>query len=267
MQESIRAGDLEVAYRLEGPQEAPVVMLVHGIMTSRRMWDDAAALLRERWRVLRYDLRGHGGTQVTEPPYLMHRLADDAIALLDALGLEKVHFICSSLGGMIGQQIGARYGERVLTLALANTSSVQRTPAAWAQRIDVAGREGMSGLVESTLQRWFTEPYLAVNGQPVRRLREIAMTMDPRGFVGCACAVQQLAQADLLARIEVPTLIVAGSEDRATPIAESQALVEGIAGARMVTLPAAHQSAVECAELFVRAWEGFVNNTFQETNP
>lgn len=253
----IRAGDLEVAYRIEGREDAPVVMLAHGLLTSQRMWDDVAALLAPRWRVLAYDLRGHGGTSVTEPPYTMERLALDAVALLDALKIQRVHSIGLSLGGMIGQRLGARHGERFLSLTLANTTSRQGMAQAWEDRIATAREKGVAPLVEPTLQRWFTEDYLAADPEPVRRLRAIGHAIDPRGFAGCAAAVRDLAQADLLPEIRLPTLVIVGDQDRGTPPAEGEFMQQRIPGARLASLPAAHQSAVQCPQLFVEAWESF----------
>jgi 3-oxoadipate enol-lactonase len=253
----IRAGDIDIAYRLEGAEQAPVVLLAHGILTTHRMWDALAQALAPRWRMLRYDLRGHGGTSATEPPYTMLRLARDAVELLDALGIERAHFIGSSLGGMIGQRLGSDFGHRLHSLTLANTTSRQGMAQAWQDRISTAHEKGVAPLVEPTLQRWFTEDFLAQDPEPVPRMRELALSTGVPGFTGCAAAVRDLAHADLLPSIRVPTLVVAGEQDRATPAAESEFLQQQIPGARLVRLPAAHQSAVECPDAFAQAWEAF----------
>ena len=254
----VRAGDTAVCFALEGPAQAPVVMLAHGILTSHRMWDALAAILASKWQVLRYDLRGHGGTAATEPPYTMPQLAQDAVALLDALGFRSVHFIGCSLGGMIGQQLGARFGERLRSLTLANTTAVQGAAAAWQQRIATAGEQGVAALVEPSLGRWFTPGFLASGPAVIDTMRQTALATSAAGFSGCAAAVRDLAQADLLAQISVPTLVITGEHDAATSPAEGRRLQEGIAGARLAMLPAAHQSAVECPQAFAAAWEAFV---------
>ena len=252
-----RVGDIDVAYEIEGPAGAPVVMLAHGLLTTHRMWRGVAQALLPRWRVLGYDLRGHGSTRASEPPYTMQRLAQDAIALLDALDLERVHFVGSSLGGMIGQLLGARHGQRLLSLTLANTAAVQGAPQAWELRIATARDQGVPPLIEPTLQRWFTPGFFAGNPEPVQRMRTLAAQTDVRGFCGCAAAVRDLAQADLLASIRVPTLVIVGEHDQATPPAAGEFIRQRVPGARLASLPAGHQSAVECPQDFAAAWEAF----------
>jgi 3-oxoadipate enol-lactonase len=254
----MRVGDIDVCFALEGPAQAPVVMLAHGILTSHRMWDGLAALLVPRWRVLRYDLRGHGGTSASEPPYTMKQLAGDAVGLLDALGLDRVHFIGSSLGGMIGQQLGAKFGERFRSLALANTTAVQGAAAAWEQRIAVAREQSVGPLVEPTLARWFTPGFAASDPAAVDRMRQLALATSVPGFIGCAAAVRDLDHAQLLGDIRVPTLVIAGELDGATPPAESRRLQESIPGAGLAILAAAHQAAAECPGAFAAVWQSFV---------
>lgn len=255
---TVRAGDLDVAYELQGPADAPVVLLAHSLLSARGMWRDVVRALSPRWRVLAYDLRGHGGSTATEPPYTMERLAQDAIALLDALGLQRVHFIGTSLGGMIGQRLAAQHGGRFHSVTLANTAAVQGAPQAWDERIATARGKGVAALLEPTLQRWFTPAYLAGNPGPVQRMRALAAGTDVRGFCGCAAAVRELAQADLLPSIRVPTLVIVGEHDQGTPPAAGEFIQQRVPGAKLVRLPAAHQSAVECPDAFVAAWEGFV---------
>jgi len=257
---SIRAGELDVAYRLDGPPDAPLVLLAHGLLTSHAIWGAFAAALRGRWRLLRYDLRGHGATTATPAPYAIATLAHDAVRLLDALGIERAHFIGTSLGGMLGQHLGAHHGDRVATLTLANTTAVQGMPSAWQQRIDTARQHGIAPLVEPTLARWFTAPFLASGNAQVAHLRAVAAATTVDGFVGCASAVRGLTQAELLPRIARPTLVIVGDADAATPPAEGAAIQAAIAGARLVHLRAAHQAVAEVPEAFAAAWEAFVSH-------
>lgn len=251
-------GPLIMNYVIEGPDEAPVAMLAHGILTSLGMWDAVAVALASRWRVLRYDLRGHGKTSAPASPYAMSDLADDAVQLLDTLDIEKVHFVGSSLGGMIGQQIAARFPARLLSLTLANTTAVQGTPDAWEHRRAVAqAADGVGPLVKPTLQRWFTSGFLHRRPEDVSRMEQLAVQTSLPGFLGCAAAIRDLDQSGLLAAIAAPTLVVAGEHDSATPVSESAHLQRSISRAQLVVLPAAHQSAVECPEQFSAAWEEF----------
>lgn len=253
----VSVGGMEMAYRLDGPADAPVVLLVHGLLADHRVWDAVAARLSTRYRLLRYDLRGHGGSGITPGPCTMESLGQDTVGLMDALGIARVHLVGTSLGGMIAQQVAARHGERLLSLTLANTAAVQLAATAWQDRIDLVRREGVAAVADSTLQRWFTPAFAARAGAEVARIRAIMCATSTAGYVVCAEAIRDLAQVDLLARIRVPTLVVAGSQDQATPPAQSAQLCQGIAGARMVSLQAGHQCAFELPEEFCDAWLNF----------
>lgn len=255
--QKISVDGVEVAFRLEGDSDSPVVMLAHGLLADHTMWDELVRLLAPNHRVLRYDLRGHGRTSVPPLPWTMGGLATDAVALLDALGLQKVHFIGSSLGGMIGQQVGANHSDRLYSLTLANTGAVQPAPAAWDERIAVARAKGTSALADGTLQRWFTPAFAHTAPTEIRQMREVLSGTAVEGYVGLAQVVRDLDQLDLLADIRVPTLIVAGAQDQATPLVQSLQLHEAIRGSKLVTLDAAHQSVVECPVEFAAEWMSF----------
>jgi 3-oxoadipate enol-lactonase len=253
----VRAGDLDVAVRIEGPPDAPAVLLVHGVLASHRIWDGLVARLKAEWRVVRYDLRGHGGTTATLPPYTIAQLARDAVALLDGLGVLQAHVIGTSLGGMIGQVLGAEHGDRVLSLTLANTTSLQSMPKAWEDRAAVARDSGMVAVVDAAVQRWFTPTCLREQPSLMEAVRRDAIRTRVDGFVGCAMALRDLDQRALLPSIAKPTLIIAGDEDMATPLSDAQALLDAIPHARLLTLPAAHQAAAERPEAFAAAWTAF----------
>ena len=246
---------------MHGPEGAPVVLLAHGLMTSHRMWDGVARVLGAEWRLLGYDLRGHGETSATPGPYSIAQLAADAIGLLDALEIREAHFIGLSLGGMIGQSLGAHHPDRCTTLTLANTTCEQAAAADWQQRIDKASTEGVQALVEGTLQRWFTPAAFAGHPALVAETAATARATSLAGFLGCAAAVRDLSQRELLGRIERPTLVVGGDQDQATTPAEARVLAERIRGAQLCMLPAAHQSAIECPAAFAAAWAGFQSKT------
>ena len=254
----VLVGGQDIACCIEGPPDAPAVLLVHGILTDYRAWNDVAERLSGSYRVLRYDLRGHGESGASPAPYTLEQLADDVAGLLDALKLQRVHLVGSSLGGMIGQQVGIRHGRRLLSLTLANTAAVQGAPGAWDERAAIARASGVTALEDGMLQRWFTPGFVRRAPQEIARIKAIMAEVSVEGFVGCANAVRDLSQLQLLAKIDVPTLVIAGDEDKATPPEQARQIVDAIAGARLVTLHAAHQAAIEQPQAFCDAWLSFV---------
>lgn len=253
-----RIDGLDMAWRFDEVPGAPVVLMAHGLLADHSLYDALSARLAPRFSVLRYDLRGHGRSGVSAGPYSMERLAQDAVDLLDTLGLARVHFIGTSLGGMLGQQLGARHGDRLLSLTLANTGAVQPAPAAWDERIALARARGTTEvLADGTLARWFTPAFAQQSPVELQRVREVLCRTPLQGFAAGAAAVRDLAQLALLPAIRVPTLVVAGAQDQATPPAQSQQLQAHIPDARLVMLDVAHQAAVEQPQAFEEAWSVF----------
>ncbi len=193
---------------------APALLLIHGVLADHTAWDGVAARLRDRFRIVRYDVRGHGGSSAPPAPYSLEQLADDVPPVLDALGLDRVHLAGTYMGGMIGQQVGIRHGQRLLSLTLANNAAQQGAPAAWEQRIEVARRDGIEPLVEPTVQRWFTPGFLQQHAHEVDRIRAIVRGTSVEGFAGCATAIRNMAQLEQLSAIRVPTLVIVGAEDQ-----------------------------------------------------
>ena len=170
MSASIHVNGVDLAYRFDGPPEGRVVMLSNSLMSNYTMWDWTLPALQDRYRVLRYDTRGHGRSGTPPGPYTMAQLGDDAAALLAALDIEAVHFVGLSMGGMVGQQLAARYPERVLSLSLCNTASEMPPRSMWEDRLATAREKGIPGLADATLRRWFTEPFLARAPEAPRKI-------------------------------------------------------------------------------------------------
>lgn len=250
--------DREIAWTQEGRSGAPVVLLVHGLLSDHRMWDRVTELVSRDHGVLRCDVRGHGRSSAPPPPYTMAQLADDVPVLLDAVGIDRVHFVGTSLGGMIGQQVAVRHPRRLLSLTLANTGAAQPAPAAWDERIATARAKGIAALAEPTLQRWFPPAFRAQQPQVVERMREILLGTSVEGYAGCAGAVRDLAQLHLLPAIATPTLVIAGTLDEAIPPAATAKIAELVPGARLASLSTGHQAAVEQPQAFVAAWRSFL---------
>jgi 3-oxoadipate enol-lactonase len=257
----ISANGISMNYTLDGPASAPVVTLSHSLATSLSMWDPQMKALTARYRVLRYDTRGHGGTDVPAGAYSLEQLADDAHALLRALGIARTHWIGLSMGGMIGQQLALTAPDLFLSLALCDTSS--RIPAdakpLWQERIATAETQGMEPLVEPTLGRWFTAPFREQRKDVVDSVRAMIRSTDPRGYAGCCHAISALNLTDRLGAIRLPTLIVVGEDDQGTPVAASRAINDKIAGSQLeVIKSAAHLSNLEQPEAFTGAITSFL---------
>jgi len=215
------ANGIRVNYALDGPANAPVLTLSHSLATDNSMWDPQIPELTKRWRVLRYETRGHGATEAPAGAYSLDQLASDAIALLDALGIEQTHWLGLSMGGMIGQTLALKAPQRLRGVILADTSS--RVPpemrSAWADRIKIAETQGMEPLVEPTIARWFTEPFRASRADVMDRVRTMIRSTDPRGYAGCCHAIAALNLTDRLGEITRPTLVIVGEDDPGTPVA------------------------------------------------
>ncbi|MBK8065785.1 MAG: 3-oxoadipate enol-lactonase [Betaproteobacteria bacterium] len=257
----IKVGDLEVAYRFDGPQDGPVVLLANSLMSNHTMWDRTVPALADRYRVLRYDKRGHGGTSVTPGPYTLAQLADDAIGLLDALKIDRAHCAGLSIGGMLMQQVGARYPGRVLSLGLCDTAS--ETPMAgramWDERIATARSKGTATLVDGTLGRWFTPAFAAREPHTVAEIRKMLLAIDAEGYAGCAAAVRDMIQTTMLLKIAAPTLIITGRQDMSTTVEQSIVLHRVICHSELVIVEdAAHLSNIEQPTAFNQALRGFL---------
>jgi 3-oxoadipate enol-lactonase len=251
----IDANGIRINYTLEGPAEAPIVTMSHALAANLSMWDPQVSVLTARYRVLRYDTRGHGGTDAPEGPYSLDQLAEDARALLQALGIQRTSFIGLSMGSMIGQVLALTYPEMIQCLILCEASS-RTSPELkliWDERIRVAQTQGMGAHVESTIDRWFTAPFQERKADVVDPVRAMIRATKPAGYIGCIHAIKGL---DLVGRqnaIRVPTLIIVGEEDPASPVANSQAIHERIRGSELVILKsAAHLSNMEQPEAFNR---------------
>ena len=198
-----------------------MVVLSHSLGSSMVMWEPQLATLAPNFRVLRYDMRGHGESEVAAGAYSLEMLADDVVGLLDALEIEKAHFVGLSIGGMIGQGLGLNHAQRLLSLTLCDTAPVlpEEAKPLFQERMDLARSQGMASLVEGTLARWFTPPFLAQNPPMVSRIRKQIEATPVDGFIGCSHAILNLNYMDRLAAIELDTLIIVGEDDPGTPVA------------------------------------------------
>jgi 3-oxoadipate enol-lactonase len=252
---------ISVNYMLEGPANAPVVTLSHSLATDLSMWDPTVPALTGRFRVLRYETRGHGKTDAPKGAYTLDQLADDALALLKSLGIAKTHWVGLSMGGMIGQTLALKAPEVFASLSLCDTSS--RIPPdakpQWADRIKTAETQGMEPLVEPTLARWFTEPFRKSRKDVIDRVATMIRTTPPAGYAGCCAAISTLDLTDKISAIKIPTIAIVGEDDPGTPVAAHKVIHERIAGSRLEILKsAAHLSNMEQPEAFNKVLTGFL---------
>ena len=253
---------MKTNHRLEGPSGAPVVTLTHPLGVTLALWDDHVTALTKRYRVLRYDVRGHGGSETPPGPYTLEQMAGDLFDLLDALGIAETHFVGVSMGGLIGMTAALTRPSRIKSLVLCDTTACYGPGVRpmWEDRIRVAESEGMTAaLVDRTMAIWFTEAFRTKRPEVVERIAAMLRKSDPRGY---AAAIRAIAFVDLSERIRAiicPTLVVVGEQDPGTPPAMARVIHERIPGAELLILPGAmHCAVAEDADRFLRALLDFI---------
>jgi len=256
-----RTNGIQINYEIEG-SGGPWVTLSHSLACSLRMWDEQAELLRKRHRVLRFDTRGHGGSDAPSGAYTLDQLAEDLRGLLDVLGIDQTHFVGLSMGGMIGMTFALKYPGVFRTLVLCDTSS--RVPPeaqpVWDGRIKTALEQGMEPLVEPTLQRWFTEPFRNLRPDMMKRVGDMISGTPVAGYVGCCHAIPKINLTDKLSAIGCPTLIIVGDQDVGTPVAMSEAIHDAIPHSELAIIRnASHLSNLEQTEDFNVALDRFLS--------
>lgn len=249
MNDFIDSNGVRTAVRLDGPQDAPVVMFGNSLMCDYEMWRPQVEALARRYRILRYDMRAQGNSEVTPGPYSMDQYADDAYQVMRACDVSRVHFVGISFGGMIGQRLAVRYPEAVASLSLCDTGSRFPFRDVWNQRISIASSEGMAGLVDMMLQRWFREDFIKSATAAVDRVRAMILATPVDGFCACCEMLRDTDMTDSLGDIEAPSLVLHGACD---PIAElSRILCAGIPNSRYAVVDdAGHLPNIEKAAAF-----------------
>jgi 3-oxoadipate enol-lactonase / 4-carboxymuconolactone decarboxylase len=245
----IRANRVNIFYDLTGPVGAPVVVFSNSLGTTLEMWDAQVRALSNRFRCLRYDTRGHGRSEVLDEPASIDDLADDLAGLLEALAIPTAHVVGLSLGGMTAQALAAAHPERVESLVLMATAAYLPPAEGWDQRAQTVRAQGMGALVDVVMQRWFTADTVALAPELVKPVRDRFSSLDPRGYAVTCLAIRDMDLRSRIGAIKVPTLVVAGEDDPATPIEMAEEIARLIPGAELTVVPeAAHLIAVEQAE-------------------
>jgi 3-oxoadipate enol-lactonase len=253
----INADGCSIHVQVEGPERAPVLMLSNSLGTTLHMWDPQVAPFTRHFKLVRYDRRGHGQSDVPKGPYSMERLGRDVLAILDALKIERINWCGLSMGGMVGQWLGANAPNRINKLILSNTSSYMGDTN-WDVRIKTAREQGLAGLVDATLERWFTKPFRERSPEAIEPIRQMFLATKVDGFVGCVEAIRAMDHRPLLPKIAAPTLVIAGRHDPGTTLQAGEFLAHNIPGAEIAVLEAAHISNVEQPQAYTDAVLGFL---------
>ena len=256
---NVRTNGIDTHYTVEG--EGPWLVFSHSLACNVSMWAPQAARFKGRYKVLCYDTRGHGRSSAPAGEYTLEQLADDAKALLDALGIKSCHWVGLSMGGMIGQTFALKYPGVFKTLTLADTTSrydADMQPA-WQARIKTATEGGMEPITQPTLERWFTAPFRASGAAVVSEIAQAIRATPVAGFVGCCHAIPKINLTSRLREIKAPALVIVGDQDPGTPPSMAREIHENLPGSELVVIPqAAHLSNLEQPETFNTALERFL---------
>jgi 3-oxoadipate enol-lactonase len=222
---------------IDGPLDAPALLLLDSIGTRLEMWDPQKPELARSFRVVRSDLRGHGGSPAPPGPYSIDDLGTDVIELMDELAIERAHVGGLSLGGMIAMWLAANHPDRIDRLVLICTSARLGPAESWLARAATVRSEGTSSISAAVVGRWFTPAFAAARPDLIARMRAMVDSISPEGYAGCCEAIAAMDQTGDLGRIEAPTLVLAGADDPAIPADHGALIVERVQRGRFVVVP------------------------------
>lgn len=243
---------VKVHHVAAGSQTGDVIVLSGSLGSDVRMWEpQLAPLIEAGYRVIRYDHRGHGASPVPEGAYTLDDLAADALALVDQLGVDRVHWVGLSLGGMVGQWLGVHRPDRIASLSLLCTSAQLGPAAMWAERARLVRERGTGAVASVVVERWFTPEWRAAHPDGARFYEEMVAATAAEGYASCCAAIEHLDLLGALPRIDAPTLVVSGADDPATPPEHGQRIASAVPGARQEIVDrAAHLGSAEQPDRF-----------------
>ena len=256
----VESNGAQIHYALAGPAGRPVLVLSNSLGTDFSMWDPQISEFTKSFRVLRYDTRGHGKSSVTAGPYSAEQLANDVLALADALKLDRFHFCGLSMGGMTGMWLGANAPQRLNRVVICSASAKFGSLETWSTRIETVRKQGMKPVAAAAIERWFTSAFRARNPSAAANTQKMVESANPEGYISCCAAVRDFDFREQLGKIHTPTLVISGAHDPATTPADGRFLADHIPGARYVEFNAAHLSNVEDADRFTEEVSGFLNS-------
>jgi 3-oxoadipate enol-lactonase len=247
-----------IHYEFSGPEDAPVLLLSHSLGTNFTMWDAQLPQLSNSFRVLRYDTRGHGQSEISSGPYDFDKLGRDVLGLADELGIAKFSFCGLSMGGVTGMWLGTNASYRLHKLVLSSTAAKIGNADAWNARIEAVRKGGMKAVAPGTMERWFTASFRQREPQTVERIQKMVESTSPAGFIACCEALREADFRESIKQIRTPTLVISGTHDAGTTPADGQFLAKEIAGAHYVELDAAHISNIEQPDQFTQEVSDFL---------
>lgn len=243
---------------VEGPEDAPVLMFSNSLSSNLTMWDPQAEALKGAFRIVRYDSRGHGRSVANPGPYSIAQLGHDALAIMDALKLARVHWCGLSKGGMVGQWLLTHHRERIGKAVLANTAARMPPAELWNGRIRNVSQNGMAAIVDATIDRWLTRRFQQEAPAEIARVKRMIAATPAAGYCGCCGAIRDMDQRDSIRGIRNPVLLISGQHDPATTPDMMGLLRERIPGAAWVSLDASHISNIEQPAAFTKALKEFL---------
>jgi len=243
---------------VEGRDGGPTLVLSNSLGTNMQMWEPQMKAFTQLFRVIRYDRRGHGKSNVPPGPYSMERFGRDVLAILDDLNIEKAHWCGLSMGGMVGQWLGANAPERFDRLVLANTSSYYPDPTNWLNRIKAVKEGGIASVADTVIGGWLTADFREREPEITAKMKAMLVSSPVEGYIACCEALSTLDQRALLPKIKSPVLVIAGRHDMATPLSAAELIRSNIPRASLTILDAAHISNVEQSHAFTDAVVGFL---------
>ena len=254
----VNIGALSLHVVTEGSPDSPALLLAHPLGADLTIWDDIAPILAQKFYVVCFDARGHGGSDVPPGPYSLDDLGGDVVALMDRLDIAKAHFIGLSMSGGVGQWLMIHAPDRLDRIVLANTAAYFPNAEGWNGRIRSARADGMATLAPAVAQRWLTPAFRAADPQKFAAIEKLLRANSPLGYAACCSALRDADLRDALREAPPrPALVIVGEADPSTPPALGEALAR-LLGARIVRLHAAHLSCIEAKDAFLAAVTNFL---------
>jgi 3-oxoadipate enol-lactonase len=243
---------------VEGKADAPVLLFSNSLSSNLSMWDAQAEALKDTFRIIRYDSRGHGKSVANSGGYGIAQLGRDALAILDTLKIDKAHFCGLSKGGMVGQWLLTQHRDRIGKAVLANTAALMAPVELWNGRIRNVSQNGMAAIVDATIERWFTKGFVERSPRDIAAVRKMIAATPAAGYCGCCAAIRDMDQRESIRGITNPVLLISGAHDPATTPAMMELMRERIPGAAWLSLDASHISNIEQPEAFTTAVRAFL---------